>query len=67
MIIIIRMKTDNTRIIIYITRLHYIPDRPTNYGRGATINFQSSSAVTVEKLAASLIDYAETRYLRVNY
>ena len=69
-IIIIRAGLDSARIIIFTAdaRIVYIvADRVTNYGR-VTINFQSTSrAVTVEKLAASLIDHAEMRYLCVNY
>lgn len=70
-IIIIRAGTRYSAGIIIFTanaRIVYIvADRATNYG-GVTINFQSTSrAVTVEKLAASLIDHAEMRYLCVNY
>jgi len=69
-IIIIRAGPDSARIIIFTANariVYIVADRGTNYGR-VTINFQSTSrAVTVEKLAASLIDHAEMRYLCINY
>jgi len=70
MVITIHAGTDSARIIIFTANariVYIVADRATNYDE-VTINFQSTSrAITVEKLAASLIDHAEMRYLRVNY